>query len=82
MENIIMAVSITPRSVNSPEVQTVLAKYGCIISTRLGVHEISAEMCSEKGLVILHIHSDIDEAENLKTDLLKIDGISVKYMTL
>lgn len=82
MENVIMAVSITPRTVNAADVQSVLTKHGCIISTRLGIHEISPVMCSENGLVLLHIYSEIGEVKKLESDLLKIDGIKVKYMAL
>ena len=41
METTIMAVTIDPRSVHAPQAQTVLTKHGCIIKTRLGLHEVS-----------------------------------------
>jgi len=82
METTIMAVTIDPRSAHAPQVQTVLTKYGCIIKTRLGLHEVSRDSCSEEGLIILHIHSSLDEIETLKNELLDIDGVKVKYMSL
>lgn len=82
METIIMALTIDPRSAHAPQVQTILTKYGCIITTRLGLHEVNKNSCSEKGLIILHIHSSIDEVQELENELLDVEGVKVKYMTL
>ena len=82
METIIMAVSIDPRSAHAPQVQTILTKHGCIIKTRLGLHEVSQNSCSEEGLIILHSHSSLDEIEVLEKELLDVEGVKVKYMSL
>lgn len=82
MENIIMAVTIDPRSVHAPQVQTILTKHGCIIKTRLGLHEVRPDSCSEAGLIILHINSDLDKVNVLEKELLEVEGVKVKYMTL
>lgn len=82
METIIMAVTIDPRSAHAPQVQTVLTKHGCIIKTRLGLHEVSQNSCSEAGLIILHIHSSLDEIKVFENDLLDVEGVKVKYMSL
>ncbi|NFH70758.1 hypothetical protein FDA33_18225 [Clostridium botulinum] len=82
METIIMAVTIDPRSAHAPEVQTILTKHGCIIKTRVGLHEVSKNSCSEQGLIILHIHSSLEEIKVFEKDLLKVHGVKVKYMTL
>ena len=82
MESTIMAVTIDPRSLHAPQVQTVLTKHGCIIQTRLGLHEVRPDSCSETGLIILHIHSDLDEVKILEKELLDVEGVKVKYMIL
>ena len=82
METIIMAVTIDPRSAHAPQVQTILTKHGCIIKTRLGLHEVSKNSCSEEGLIILHIHSSLDEIKVLENELLEVEGVKVKYMSL
>ncbi|WP_315080950.1 hypothetical protein [uncultured Clostridium sp.] len=82
MENVIMAITIDPRSAHAPQVQTILTKHGCIIKTRLGLHEVSQNSCSEKGLIILHIHSSLDKIKILENELLDVDGVKVKYMSL
>lgn len=82
MESTIMAITIDPRTSHAPQVQTVLTKHGCIIRTRLGLHEVRSASCSETGLIILHIHSELDEVKTLEKELLDVEGVKVKYMTL
>jgi hypothetical protein len=82
METTIMALTIDPRTAHAPQVQTVLTKHGCFIKTRLGLHEVSKDSCFDEGLVILHIYSDLDEVKILETELLDVEGVKVKYMTL
>ncbi len=82
METIIMVLTIDPRSAHAPQVQTILTKHGCIIKTRLGLHEVNQNSCSEEGLIILHIHSSLDEIKILENELLDVDGVKVKYMSL
>ena len=82
METIIMALTIDPRSAHAPQVQTVLTKHGCIIKTRIGLHEVSQKSCSEEGLIILHIHSSLDEIKVLENELIDVEGVKVKYMSL
>ena len=82
METIIMALTIDPRSAHAPQVQTVLTKHGCIIKTRIGLHEVSQNSCSEEGLIILHIHSSLDEIKILENEFLDVEGVKVKHMCL
>lgn len=78
METTIVAVTIDPRSVQVPQVQT----HGCIIKTRIGLQEVSKNSCSEEGLIILHINSSLEEVELLEKELLDVEGVKVKYMNL
>lgn len=82
METTIMALTIDPRSAHAPQVQTVLTKHGCIIKTRIGLHETSTDSCSERGLILLHINSDENKVKELEKELLDVEGVNVKYMSL
>jgi len=82
METTIMAITINPRSAHAPEAQTVLTKYGCLIKTRVGVHEISETSCSERGIIILHLISKPDEILELEKELKAIEGITVKSISI
>jgi hypothetical protein len=82
METTIMAVTIDPRTSHAPQVQTVLTKHGCIIKTRVGLHEANENSCSESGLIILHLISASEEVQQLESELKAIEGITVKSMNI
>lgn len=82
METTIMALTIDPRTSHAPQVQTILTKYGCIIKTRLGLHEVSEDSCKEHGLILLHISSDLDKVKQLEQELNTVEGVKVNSMTL
>lgn len=82
MKTTIMALTVDPRTSRAPEVQTILTKHGCIIKTRIGLHEVQEDFCSERGLILLHINSDSDEVQQLENELQDIEGITVKSMYL
>lgn len=77
----IMAVLINHRSKKAPEVQTVLTKHGCAIKMRLGLHETD-NVCSEEGLVLLHMAGNNDEIKALENDLNSLEGIQAKTLSI
>ncbi len=80
MSRIIMGIQIGDREADAVKVQELLTKHGCIIKTRLGLHE-AGNLCSSKGLVILEfISGKDDEVETLKKELSAIEDISVDTM--
>jgi len=78
----IMLILVSKRKKESIEVQKVLTEYGCLIKTRLGLHEIEGNFCSENGLIILQLIGNENEHLKLKGDLEKIDGVKVEYIKL
>ncbi|GAA0180718.1 hypothetical protein SH2C18_33620 [Clostridium sediminicola] len=82
MDITIMAVSINPRNEYAPKVQEILTKKGCIIKTRLGLHNLEEDNCSRKGLILLELCSKNSEVMELKEELTKIEGVSVKTMII
>jgi len=55
MSKTILAVLISKRKNAAINVQKILTGWGCIIKTRLGIHDGVLENCSEEGLVILEL---------------------------
>lgn len=80
MEYTIMGISIEPRNINAPRVQEILTKHGCIIKVRLGLHDISEDSCSKRGLVLLQLCGENNEFEILRKDLESIEGVKVNTM--
>ncbi|KAF5090969.1 hypothetical protein LNN31_14310 [Acetobacterium wieringae] len=77
----IMGIQVGNRESEALKVQELLTKNGCIIKTRLGLHESSEEMCSITGLIILEFlpNKEADIAE-LEKELATLDTIVVQKM--
>ena len=81
LTKIIMGIQLQQRHETSLEVQNLLTEYGCVIKTRIGVHQASDDSCSERGLIILD-RADGSETESaeLENALSSIKGVTVKKM--
>ncbi len=83
MSKVIMGIQIDTRSSDALEVQKLLGENGCIIKTRLGLHDASKEnqVCSPQGLVILEFVNGADkEIAELESALNEIKNVSVQKM--
>ncbi len=82
MEKTILMVLISTRNENAVKVQAVLTEFGCLIKTRLGIHDASPDMCSNYGLLILELIGEKKEQEKLAKKLKGLKGIHVKLERL
>lgn len=77
----IMGIQVGNRENEALKVQELLTKNGCIIKTRLGLHESSEELCSITGLIILEFLPDKeDEIVVLEKELATLNTVVVKKM--
>lgn len=76
----VIGIKITDRIKESGLVQKVLSSHSQIISTRLGFHELSTELCSREGLMVIHLAGEPVECDDLIKSLNRIDGILVREM--
>ena len=79
-ETRILGVLITDRQKEAGKVQSVLTKYGCSIKTRLGLHEVTDDLCSTSGLLLLELTGDVSEMGKLENELVAIDGAQTQKM--
>lgn len=79
---IIMGIQVGNRDHDALKLQELLTKYGCLIKTRLGVHETTVEgLCASKGLIILEfIAGKEDEIKALEKELHVLESITVRKM--
>lgn len=78
--SIIMAILVDKRNNIAPTVQEVLTRHGCLISTRIGLHQINE--CSDNGMIILHLYGNNADIQTLEKELKGIDGVKVKIMNI
>lgn len=78
----ILIVSVEKRSESAVLVQEVLTSYGCIIKTRLGIHENSSGSCLEKGLIILELAGQDLQIKELLSKLEAVAGVKAKLVQI
>jgi len=67
---------------NAVKFQEVLTKNGCKIKTRLGLHEVSDNSCSNDGIIVLQPYGSKEDVEALVNELNSLDGVTARYIDL
>ena len=60
--------------------QEVLSKYSSVIRTRLGFHELSREVCSRVGTILVVLQGNHETFTQFQQELNEIGGIEVQVM--
>lgn len=75
----IMGIRLDNRTQTAVDFQKTLTDFGCIIKTRLGLHDVFENKCAPNGLILLEV-IDGDEAVTFEKELCKIEGIEIQVM--
>ena len=78
----VIGVRMDNRVGNAANFQQVLTKNGCKIKARLGLHEVSEDLCATDGLILLQPYGEKDEIEALVAELNTLEGIKAKLIDL
>ena len=78
----ILLILIGQRKQAAVQVQKVLTGWGCMIKTRLGIHDGVMENCSEEGLLILELAGERNKMDELARKVSLIKGVSSKLIDL
>lgn len=57
----IIGISIDNRTNDSIKLQEILTKYGCLIKTRIGLHDMGEYKCLNYGIVLIEVVDKINE---------------------
>ena len=82
MEKSLLVLLVDKRKENAITVQKILTDWGCIIKTRLGIHDGLLDDCSNSGLVILELVGEKDKKDELTRKLDLLEGVKVKLVEL
>jgi len=77
----ILGLSVFDRIKEAGKTQKILSKYADIIKTRLGFHEVSEDVASRHGFIILELSGNNKEWDKLETELSEIGGLQTKQMS-
>ncbi len=76
----IIGILIKDRIKEAGRTQKVLSRNAGIIRSRLGFHEVSEEVCSRVGMIILQLSGTELDWQKMKSELDEIGGIEMKTM--
>ncbi len=78
----IVALIILNRDDVAVKVQKLLTAWGCMIKTRLGIHDGVLDNCTQTGLLILEIVGEDEKINEFVRKLNLIKGVDAKALTL
>lgn len=78
----VIGVRMDNRISNAAALQQVLTDNGCKIKARLGLHEVSDNLCATDGLIILQPYGEKEEIEKLVQELNQLEGVKAKLIDL
>ncbi len=82
MKKTVLLILIGSRKESAVNVQKVLTGWGCLIKTRLGIHDGVLDNCSDQGLLILELVGDQSQKDELVRKISLIKGVTSKVVEL
>lgn len=82
MEKHALLILIDKRQEAAVNVQKTLTAWGCLIKTRLGIHDGVLDNCSQHGLIFCELVGDGDKRDELTRKLNLIKGVKAEQVTL
>ena len=80
LKRCVLGLLVTNRVENAPQVQKVLTDYGCNIKTRIGLHEVTENLCAPAGLILIELFGDDNAYAEVEGKLKEIKGLQVQKM--
>ena len=82
MKKSVLLILIGKRKDEAVKVQQILTAWGCIIKTRLGIHDGVLDDCSDEGLLLLELHGSAEQKDELARKVSVLPGVSSKLVEL
>jgi hypothetical protein len=77
----VLGIKIIDRIKEAGLTQGILSRHANVITTRLGFHEVTDEICSREAYIILHLNGDPADSENLRAEMEELGGVEIREMT-
>jgi len=82
MEKTILLILVGKRKEAAVNVQKLLTAWGCLIKTRLGIHDGILDNCTDEGLIICELYGSKEQKEELTRKMELIEGVKSQTVTL
>lgn len=76
----VIGIKIIDRIKEAGLAQKILSKHASVITTRLGFHEVTDEVCSREAYIILHLNGNETDSEKLISELDALGGVEIREM--
>lgn len=76
----VLGIKIVDRIKEAGLTQEILSRHSAVITTRLGFHEVTDNLCSREAYIILHLKDDRSESDKLIKELEPLGGILIREM--
>ena len=76
----VLGIKIIDRIKEAGLTQGILSRHASVITTRLGFHEVTDEVCSREAYIILHLNGDPADTDSLATELKALEGVEIREM--
>ncbi len=74
----IFGIKLLNRVNTATDFQSIITKYGCSIKTRIGLHEVSEDICSPSGVILLEFIGQ--DAENFEKEVVALGDVTIQKM--
>lgn len=82
MKRCVLLISVGKRKDSAVTLQKILTSWGCIIKTRLGLHDGVLDDCSEKGLLFLELCGTPEQHNELARKIAVLPGVDSQLVEL
>jgi len=76
----ILGIMVYDRIKEAGRTQKALTRYAEIIKTRLGFHELSENVCSRVGTILIVLKGDKHKWDALEKEIAEIGGVEIQKM--
>ena len=77
----VLGIKIIDRIKEAGLTQGILSQHANVITTRMGFHEVTDEVCSREAYIILHLNGDPADTDKLASELKSLEGIEIREIT-
>jgi len=82
MEKHVILILVGKRKETAVNVQKTLTGWGCLIKTRLGIHDGVLNNCSDSGLIFLEVVGENEKIDELVRKLNLLKDVHAQHVVL
>jgi hypothetical protein len=82
MKKQVLLILVNKRKETAVNVQKILTDWGCLIKTRLGIHDGVLGNCTDTGLIILELVGSTKQQQAMAKKLKLLSGVDTKFVEL